>query len=72
LDPNGAGDGYRAGVLSGITFGMTLLDSCRLGSIVGSLVVETNGPQTQIYDIEGVRKRFLSTYGYLPSEIKNL
>jgi len=72
LDPNGAGDGYRAGILSGITFGMTLLDSCRLGSIVGSLVVETKGPQTQIYDIEGVRKRFLSTFGYIPSEIENL
>ena len=72
FDATGAGDGYRAGFLSGMTLEMTLLDSCRLGSIVGSLVVETNGPQTQIYDLASVKKRFLDTYGYIPSEIENL
>ena len=72
FDATGAGDGYRAGFLTGMALEMALIDSCRLGSVVGSLVVETNGPQTQIYDFEGVRKRFLSTYGNIPSEIENL
>jgi adenosine kinase len=71
-DTTGAGDGYRAGILSGLVLNMTLLDSCRLGSIIGSFVVETNGAQTQTFDIETVRTRFYTTYGYIPSEMGSL
>ncbi|MHA2087470.1 MAG: PfkB family carbohydrate kinase, partial [Promethearchaeota archaeon] len=39
-DTTGAGDGYRAGLLTGLVLNMTLLDSCRLGAIIGSFVVE--------------------------------
>jgi len=72
IDTTGAGDGYRAGILTGLILDMTLLDSCRLGSIVGSFVVETSGAQTQTYDIKDVRKRFLDTYSYVPPELENL
>jgi adenosine kinase len=72
IDATGAGDGYRAGLLSGIILEMSLQNACRLGSTVGSFVVETSGAQTQVYDIAGVRKRFLNTYGFIPSEIENL
>ena len=72
IDTTGAGDGYRAGFLSGLILNMSLQDSCRLGSTVGSFVVETSGAQTQVYDIASVRKRFLDTFGYIPSEIENL
>jgi len=72
VDTTGAGDGYRAGFLSGMILGMSLQNACLLGSIVGSFVVETSGAQTQIYDITSVRKRFLNTYGFVPSEIENL
>ena len=72
IDTTGAGDGYRAGFLSGMILNMSLQDSCRLGSTVGSFVVETSGAQTQIYDISDVRKRFLDTFGFIPSEIENL
>jgi len=71
VDTTGAGDGYRAGLLSGMILEMNLQNSCRLGSIVGSFVVETSGAQTQVYDIASVRKRFLNTFGYIPSEIEN-
>ena len=69
MDSTGAGDGYRAGILTGLSLNMTLLDSCRLGSIIGSFVVETGGAQTQSYGLEDVRKRFLETYGYTPQEL---
>ncbi len=69
IDSTGAGDGYRAGILTGLSLNMTLLDSCRLGSIIGSFVVETGGAQTQSYNLEDVRKRFLETYGYTPQEL---
>ena len=70
IDATGAGDGYRAGILTGLILNMAILDSCRLGSILGSFVVETNGAQTQVYDIESVKTRFKKTYGYIPTELK--
>jgi len=72
VDATGAGDGYRAGLLSGMILGMSMQNACRLGSIVGSFVVETSGAQTQNYDFASVKKRFLNTYGCVPSEIENL
>jgi len=72
IDSTGAGDGYRAGILTGLILDMTLLDSCRLGSVIGSYVVETSGAQTQKYNIIDVRKRFFETYGYIPHELENV
>jgi adenosine kinase len=72
VDTTGAGDGYRAGVLTGLSLGMTLLDSCRFGSVIGSFVVETSGPQTHFYDLKDVKKRFYDTFGYIPQEIEIL
>jgi adenosine kinase len=72
VDPTGAGDGYRAGVLTGLILNMTLLDSCRLGSIIGSFVVETSGAQTQEFNLKQVKKRFFNTYGYIPQELENI
>jgi len=71
-DTTGAGDGYRAGILTGLILNMTLLDSCRLGSIVGSFVVETNGAQTQVFNLTQVRKRFYNTFGYIPPELERI
>ncbi|MFX0073237.1 MAG: PfkB family carbohydrate kinase [Candidatus Hermodarchaeota archaeon] len=69
-DTTGAGDGYRAGILSGLSLGMTLLDSCRLGSVIGSFVIETSGPQTHFYHLNKIKKRFYESYGYLPQELE--
>jgi len=71
-DTTGAGDGYRAGILSGLILNMTILDSCRLGSIIGSFVIETSGAQTQGFNIEQIRKRFFNTYGYTPPELERI
>lgn len=71
-DTTGAGDGYRAGILSGLMLGMTLLDSCRLGSVIASFVIETVGAQTQSYTLTDIRKRFISVYGYTPKELEGL
>lgn len=71
-DTTGAGDGYRAGILTGLVLNMTILDSCRLGAIIGSFVVETTGAQTQTFNIKQVRKRFFNTFGYTPAELENV
>ncbi|MFX0136429.1 MAG: PfkB family carbohydrate kinase [Candidatus Hodarchaeota archaeon] len=70
VDSTGAGDGYRAGFLAGLMLGMPLIDSCRLGSVVGCFVVETTGAQTQFYTIEDIQKQFLDSFGYVPSELE--
>ncbi|MFX1311215.1 MAG: carbohydrate kinase family protein, partial [Promethearchaeota archaeon] len=72
VDTTGAGDGYRAGILSGLMLNMTILDSCRLGAIISSFVVETSGAQTHTFDIKQVRKRFFNTFRYIPPEIERL
>ncbi|MFX1338128.1 MAG: PfkB family carbohydrate kinase [Promethearchaeota archaeon] len=72
IEPTGAGDGYRAGVLTGLSLNMTLIDSCRLGSVIASFVVETSGPQTQYYQIKDVKMRFFENYGYIPQELETL
>ncbi|MBB6449634.1 2-dehydro-3-deoxygluconokinase [Geomicrobium halophilum] len=51
IDPIGAGDGFAAGVLSGLLEGVSLEESVRLGSAVGALVVSSPG------DIEGLPTR---------------
>ena len=71
-DATGAGDGYRAGLLTGLALNMALLDSCRFGAIIGSFVVETIGAQTQNFNFEQVRKRFLNTFGYTPAELEKV
>lgn len=71
-DATGAGDGYRAGILTGLILNMTILDACRLGSILGSFVIESSGAQTQNFNINQVRKRFFKTYGYIPPELEKI
>ncbi|MFX0018298.1 MAG: PfkB family carbohydrate kinase [Promethearchaeota archaeon] len=71
-DATGAGDGYRAGILTGLILNMTILDSCRLGSIVGSFVIESSGAQSQYFNINQIRKRFFNTYGYIPPELEKI
>ncbi|MHA1148906.1 MAG: PfkB family carbohydrate kinase [Promethearchaeota archaeon] len=71
-DTTGAGDGYRAGLITGLILKMTLLDACRLGSVIGSFVIETSGAQSQTYTLTDVRKRYLNAYGYVPSELEKI
>jgi len=71
-DTTGAGDGYRAGILTGLMLNLTLIDACRLGSVLSSFVIETTGAQTQKYDVSDVRKRFLETYHYIPRELEGI
>jgi 2-dehydro-3-deoxygluconokinase len=48
VDPVGAGDGFAAGVLSALLEGMTLENAVERGSVIGAIVVSTEG------DIEGL------------------
>ena len=65
VDPTGAGDGYRAGLLYALHQGLSLEDGCKVGATVGSFVVETQGGQTQEYTKTDFKARYESNFGDL-------
>ena len=66
LDTTGAGDAYRAGLITGIYHSISLEDSCKLGSIVGSFAVESYEPQNQNYDYDDIKNRYEENFGKFP------
>ena len=61
-DPTGAGDGFRAGLLFGLAKEHPFETACQLGSVVGSFVVESAGPQSQQFTLETVKKRYAANF----------
>ncbi|MEW5323658.1 sugar kinase [Geobacillus thermoleovorans] len=51
VDPVGAGDGFAAGVISGLLRNVSISEAVRRGNAVGAIVVGTNG------DVEGLPTR---------------
>jgi adenosine kinase len=63
VDPTGAGDAYRAGLLYGLVRGMPLERAARIGSLLGALQVEHPGTQNLRFDLAGFRARFEREFG---------
>jgi adenosine kinase len=63
VNPTGAGDAFRAGLLFGLEKKWDLTDCCRLGAAMGSKVVEIEGTLLEDLDVEEVRERARVTYG---------
>jgi len=62
-EPTGIGDGFRAGMLAGMTRGLGLTRAAQLGSYVAVLVLETVGPQEWALDRDEAIKRITDAYG---------
>lgn len=62
VNPTGAGDALRAGLLVGLNAGWSLRDSVRLGASMGSFAVEIEGTLLDSIDREEVFLRAQSTY----------
>lgn len=63
VDPTGCGDAYRAGLLYGMTRGLPLADSAKLGSLMGSLMVAKHGTQSLDVDAATIRARYEREFG---------
>ncbi|WP_028357148.1 carbohydrate kinase family protein [Brackiella oedipodis] len=61
-DPTGCGDAHRAGLLYGLSQGWSWLNSCRLGSIMGSLKIASQGPQNHDIDLDHVKALFTQNF----------
>lgn len=57
LDPTGAGDSYRGGLISGLVRGMDLKKSAVMGSVCASFAVECYGTQEYGFSSEEFEKR---------------
>jgi adenosine kinase len=62
LDPTGAGDAYRAGLIMGLARDKDLLDAACMGSVCATYAVECYGTQGHRFTPEGFWKRYRETF----------
>lgn len=63
VDPTGCGDAHRAGLLFGLTRGWSLVDACKLGNVMGSLKVNSRGPQNHRPTLQQIEQILQDHYG---------
>jgi adenosine kinase len=64
LDPTGCGDAYRAGLLFGITRGLSWEDTGQLASLLGSEKIAHRGTQNHQFTREELAGRFEAAFGH--------
>jgi adenosine kinase len=62
-DPTGVGDAYRAGLLAGLSWQVSLERAAQIGSMVATYVLEHVGTQEYDLDAEGFLARLGDVYG---------
>ncbi|QGY41057.1 carbohydrate kinase family protein [Pseudodesulfovibrio cashew] len=65
VDPTGAGDAFRSGLLKGLAMGKTVADSCKLGSVCAAYAVEKSGTQEHSFTLEEFTARYEASFGPL-------
>ena len=69
VDPTGAGDAHRAGILKGLTCGFDLPDAVRLGATCASFAIEHYGTQQHSFDKAAFVARHETAFGKLPQPL---
>jgi|CXWL01.1.fsa_nt_gi adenosine kinase len=64
IDPTGAGDAFRAGLLYGLSHHFDMLESCRYACAVASFAVEWKGSQNHTFSLDQVQRRCASITVY--------
>jgi adenosine kinase len=62
-DPTGVGDGFRAGFLAGLHYGLAVERAAQLGSMIAVLVLETIGTQEWTFDRAVALSRIREAFG---------
>ncbi|MQA27821.1 MAG: carbohydrate kinase family protein [Micromonosporaceae bacterium] len=62
-DPTGVGDGFRAGFLSAVGWGLSLERSAQVGNLLAALILETVGTQEYAVGRDEFCKRLAESYG---------
>ena len=62
LDPTGAGDAYRSGLIKGLVNGWPIEKAAKLGSLVATYAVEKHGTQNHSFTQKQLAKKFKECY----------
>jgi len=63
VDPTGVGDGYRAGLITGMRHGLPWEVAGRMGSLAATYVLEEHGTQRHRYTLESFVRRYAEYFG---------
>lgn len=63
VDPTGAGDAYRAGLIKGMVNGKPLEDAARMGAVCASFAVACQGTQEHVFSMEEFMERYRKAFG---------
>jgi adenosine kinase len=63
VDPTGAGDAYRGGLLAGLLRGLDLETCGRMGSVASAYAIEKHGTQQHSYTQEEFAARYADNFG---------
>ncbi len=66
LDPTGAGDAYRAGLLLGLALSLGWTEAARLGAVLASFCVEKQGTQEHCLEVAEFWERYTKNFGAPP------
>ena len=69
LDPTGAGDAHRAGLIKGLVHGLAMPEAARLGSVSASFALEKLGTQEHIFTPADFCQRYEAVFGPMPKGI---
>jgi len=62
-DPTGCGDAYRAGLIYGITKGLDWEVTGRIASLIGTIKIESEGPQNHTFSMGEFAARYKLEFG---------
>lgn len=63
VDPTGAGDAFRAGLLKGLVLGKDIVTAAKMASVAASYAVEEYGTQSHRYSFEDFLERYRNNFG---------
>jgi adenosine kinase len=66
LDPTGAGDAFRGGLLKGWSMGLEWELACQIGNVAASFAIEHYGTQEHRPSWDSFRQRYESYFGLIP------
>lgn len=65
VDPTGAGDAYRAGLIKGLTMGRPIAEAAKLAAVAAVYAVEHYGTQEHRYTYSEFSQRYAENFGIL-------
>jgi adenosine kinase len=63
VDPTGCGDAYRAGLIHGLLRGLDWETTGRVASLMGSIKIESRGPQNHEFTKAEFDRRYQDNFG---------